>query len=266
MSDFLSVFSIFDIFTSLIPGMIFLTLFGILLPTDILNLWKDLPHDKYVVFFIMCYLVGLMMNNTFYCLMWIRKKFYDFNRVYYKSKWLLKDKDTIDLAEELIKEITKNKEKMNETNEEEKAAFAIKYMLIQLNMNDKNNRKDRLSALADMHGIMAFGFLILSLVQCFQCYRNAKSPILDYRWRIILLIFFFVVSLYRSLDFQHHKYVQTILSYDILRKQCRDMGSDKVASDTHDELENSGDVSASAQNPNTSQDPNPPQVEEMTLS
>ena len=34
MSDFLSVFSIFDIFTSLIPGMIFLTLFGILLPTD----------------------------------------------------------------------------------------------------------------------------------------------------------------------------------------------------------------------------------------
>ena len=49
MSDFLSVFSIFDIFTSLIPGMIFLTLFGILLPTDILNLWKDLLDDKYVV-------------------------------------------------------------------------------------------------------------------------------------------------------------------------------------------------------------------------
>lgn len=32
-------------------------------------------------------------------------------------------------------------------------AFAISYILIQLNMNDKSNRKDKLSVFADMQGV-----------------------------------------------------------------------------------------------------------------
>ena len=72
MDSFVERFDIFDLFTTLIPGIIISTLFGISLSFKYYNLWVSLNNEKYIIFFIFSYLCGVifqelgtMADNTF---------------------------------------------------------------------------------------------------------------------------------------------------------------------------------------------------------
>lgn len=225
MSDFLKVLNVFDIFTNLIPGTICLTLLCILLPNRILIRWIGFPDEKYVVFLILCYFYGMLLNGAFNTIKRYIKKFFDCNKKYYKTSWIYGDKGTKELAERLIKQINiekttpdsgkaiNNKKKGITENE---ASYAIKYMFIKLNMSNKNTRKDKLSALSDMNGVMGLGIFIIIIVQLYYMNVNAEYFLLGYKMRVLFLSIILAILIHRCIDYQHHKYVQTLISYDIL--------------------------------------------------
>ena len=214
MSDLVKSFNVFDIFTNLVPGMMCLTLFAILLPVDVLNKWNELPNEKYTVFIIMCYSYGWLLNGLYNCLKRIIRYFYDCNKKYYKDKWILTDEETRETAKRLIKEINNS-----DSVDKDKASYAIKYMLIALNTSGKNDRKDKLSALSDMNGVIGVGFLLIIISQLCFWRRGFTPELLGYRLRIGILFLVMVIAGCRCCEFQHHKYVQTIISYEYLQKE-----------------------------------------------
>lgn len=63
MESFVEKFNLFDLFTMLIPGIINLTLFGVTLSFGFYNTWEGWGSEKYVVFFIISYFVGIIFQD-----------------------------------------------------------------------------------------------------------------------------------------------------------------------------------------------------------
>lgn len=63
MNSFVEKFNIFDLFTTLIPGIIIFTLFGISFYPVYENIWLGLGDEKYAVFFIFSYLCGVIFQE-----------------------------------------------------------------------------------------------------------------------------------------------------------------------------------------------------------
>lgn len=63
MDSFIEKFNLFDLFTTLIPGIIISALFGISLYSQYDSLWLSLGNEKYVVFFIFSYLCGVIFQE-----------------------------------------------------------------------------------------------------------------------------------------------------------------------------------------------------------
>lgn len=63
MANFVEKFNMFDIFTTLIPGIIISALFGISLYIQYDSLWLSLGNEKYVAFFIFSYLCGVIFQE-----------------------------------------------------------------------------------------------------------------------------------------------------------------------------------------------------------
>lgn len=63
MSKVIERFNMYDLFTMLIPGVIISTLLGISLAFEYYCIWKDWGNEKYVVFFILSYFLGIFLNE-----------------------------------------------------------------------------------------------------------------------------------------------------------------------------------------------------------
>lgn len=63
MDKFVEKFNIFDLFTMLIPGIVISTLFGISLSFKYYDTWSEWGNEKYVVFFILSYLFGVIFQE-----------------------------------------------------------------------------------------------------------------------------------------------------------------------------------------------------------
>lgn len=63
MNSFVEKFNLFDLFTTLIPGIIISALFGISLHFKFNGLWLSLDNEKYVIFFIFSYLCGVIFQE-----------------------------------------------------------------------------------------------------------------------------------------------------------------------------------------------------------
>lgn len=63
MNSFVEKFNIFDLFTTLIPGIIISALFGISLYSKYDSLWLSLGNEKYVIFFIFSYFCGIIFQE-----------------------------------------------------------------------------------------------------------------------------------------------------------------------------------------------------------
>lgn len=63
MENLFEKFNIFDIFTMLIPGVIISTLSCISLSFEFYNQWVDWENEKYIVFFVISYLLGIIFQQ-----------------------------------------------------------------------------------------------------------------------------------------------------------------------------------------------------------
>ena len=63
MNSFVEKFNIFDLFTTLIPGLIISALLGISLYPTYEDLWLGLGNEKYIGFFIFSYLCGVIFQE-----------------------------------------------------------------------------------------------------------------------------------------------------------------------------------------------------------
>lgn len=63
MNSFVEKFNLFDLFTTLIPGIIISALFGISLHFKFNGLWLSLGNEKYAIFFIFSYLCGVIFQE-----------------------------------------------------------------------------------------------------------------------------------------------------------------------------------------------------------
>lgn len=63
MDSFVEKFNIFDLFTMLIPGIIISTLLGVSLSFKYHELWNSWGNEKYVIFFILSYLCGVIYQE-----------------------------------------------------------------------------------------------------------------------------------------------------------------------------------------------------------
>ena len=63
MEEFFEKFNIFDIFVTLLPGIVISSLVGISLSFEYYDMWENMGDEKYLLFFIISYIVGL-----FFCI------------------------------------------------------------------------------------------------------------------------------------------------------------------------------------------------------
>ena len=63
MEKFLEKFNIFDIFTMLLPGIVISSLFGISLSFKYYEIWENWENEKYILFFIISYVCGLIFQE-----------------------------------------------------------------------------------------------------------------------------------------------------------------------------------------------------------
>lgn len=63
MEKFVEKFNVFDIFTMLLPGIIISCLFSISLSFKYYDTWKNYGNEKYVLFFIFSYVLGVIFQE-----------------------------------------------------------------------------------------------------------------------------------------------------------------------------------------------------------
>lgn len=63
MEKFVEKFNVFDIFTILLPGVIISCLFSISLSFKYYDIWKNCGNEKYVLFFVFSYVLGVMFQE-----------------------------------------------------------------------------------------------------------------------------------------------------------------------------------------------------------
>ena len=63
MEKFVEKFNIFDIFTMLVPGIVISCLFSISLSFKYYDAWKNYGNEKYVLFFVFSYVLGVMFQE-----------------------------------------------------------------------------------------------------------------------------------------------------------------------------------------------------------
>ena len=64
MEKIVDKFNIFDIFTMLLPGIVISSLFGISLSFKYYYIWENLGNEKYVLFFTISYVFGLIFKDA----------------------------------------------------------------------------------------------------------------------------------------------------------------------------------------------------------
>ena len=63
MEKFIEKFNIFDIFTMLGPGLIISCLYGVSLSFQYYDIWKNYGNEKYVIFFVFSYFLGIIFQE-----------------------------------------------------------------------------------------------------------------------------------------------------------------------------------------------------------
>lgn len=63
MDKFVEKFNVFDIFTTLLPGAIISCLYGVSLSFEYYDTWEKFSNEKYVIFFIFAYVVGIILHE-----------------------------------------------------------------------------------------------------------------------------------------------------------------------------------------------------------
>lgn len=217
MNSFVEKFNIFDLFTMLIPGIIISTLFGISLSFKYYDLWMSLGNEKYVCFFIFCYLCGVIYqeigtiadNIFFYKILYGGKP---------KEIFLLNNKYEKILGDDIlyndavqVKNFFRNKLIINNikiTDAKQEKQLNAEVFSHCLSMAEKDNitfKADKMLVISEMSRSLFWGFITII---CLNLYMILKHSLYYkfYYFETFCLVILSIIFLHRKVRYEKYRF------------------------------------------------------------
>ena len=213
MEKFVEKFNVFDIFTMLLPGIIISCLFSISLSFQYYDTWKNYGNEKYVLFFIFSYVLGVIFQEigTILDKKYIWKYLYGgepryifLSEDYYKNIFSteLAYKNALDIENYLKKYI--NPEIYESANEKDKNAFIFEYCLNICEMKGITYKADKMFVISEMSRSIFWGCIstiILNMYLIFVC----SYCITFLYYEIPLLVISAIIFFYRKKRYEQYR-------------------------------------------------------------
>jgi hypothetical protein len=216
MDSFVEKFNVFDLFTMLIPGIIISTSFSISLSYEYYDLWKSFGNEKYVGFFIVSYLfgviyqeIGTIFDNLFMYRILYGGKPREMFLTKQKHRKIFKDelsyKDALQIRDYYAKFFNiKNINHMNKKNEKALNSLIFSYCLNTCEKNNLTYKSDKMIVISEMSRSLALG-CISNIVLNLCMIRKYSLHHKFYCIEIIILIILFFIFLCRKVRYEKYR-------------------------------------------------------------
>lgn len=224
MNSFVEKFNIFDLFTTLIPGIIISAFWGISLYIQYETLWFSLGNEKYVAFFILSYLCGVIFHEfgTIADHKFLWKILYGGNP---REVFLSSDNHTHFFEFELsyinalkVKDFFVNYFNIsdpNNFNQRKLDSFIFTYCLNMAETKNLTGKTDKMLVISEMSRSLFWGciftiILDLFMIHFFPCYSQF------YFIEIVVLFILTVIFLHRKIRYEKYRLqilLRTFLMY-----------------------------------------------------
>ncbi len=213
MDSFVEKFNIFDLFTTLIPGIIISTLFGISLSFKYYNLWVSLNNEKYIIFFIFSYLCGVifqelgtMADNTFLYKILYGGKPREIFLLGYRKKAFFNDelsyKDALKVRNYFVNFLSINNDHV--TKKTELNSFIFSYCLNMSEMKKITNKSDKMIVISEMSRSLFWGCIFTIILNIYMIIRYSFFYEFYYVESSILFILS-LIFLYRKIRYEKYR-------------------------------------------------------------
>lgn len=226
MEKFIEKFNIFDIFTMLLPGIAISCLYAISLSYKLYDIWKNCGGEKYLIFFIFAYIIGLILQEigtildqkfTWRYLYGGEPRQIFLSENYYKKIFdnELEYKNALKIKKYLKKYV--NSDTFRNENEKAQNSLMFEYCLNICEMNGITFKADKMLIISEMSRSICWGcistiilnlILILFFLPC-PAFLYYEIPILmavaiiflirkkryeQYRFRIMIRLFLIYIE------------------------------------------------------------------------
>ena len=226
MSDFLEQFNSFDLFTNVIPGIIIATLFGILSPERYLTMWKDFPKEKYTLFFVISYLLGIVLyelsllyrkavNERLFC---CDPSAIVFNKNDPERLRFLRNSYTCMLADNVLNTVVEL-DALKESDHKEKrdirelSMFTVAYCLSKISESNKSKKLEKMGIISDFSRELVVGMVFILLSQIIWLGTGELQLSFHRTIYCALLVFMIVCFHKRALRYQRYRLTMLIRCY-----------------------------------------------------
>lgn len=210
-------FNIFDLFTMLIPGVIISSLSCISLSFVFYEQWINLGNEKYIIFFVISYLIGItfqqigdIIDNK--CLY---KIIYGGNP---REIFLLKDKrtkvlnnelaykDVLNIKRYLVDLLKINIEKIKTIEQQKQLNTRIfAYCLNIIEVKGISFKAEKMLVISEMSRTLSLGCIFIILLNLFVV-LYFRIHYTFYFVESIILLFLSGIFLYRKIQYEKHRY------------------------------------------------------------
>lgn len=209
MSDFMEKFNIFDIFTMLIPGVVFWCSIGVVLSLNECEWWKRLGNQRYVYFLVASYVIGIVLQEigTIFDKLFLHKLLYGGQQ---RKTFLTKENWKKSFSNECMYKIGKEIKKsvikqMGHRNvaEEEINLFVFSYCVNYLEKRNLNSKVDKMLILSEMSRSFMYICLIIFGVLEYKIFFG--EGYWGYRIAKVVTLIFFCIFLLRKYRYEKYR-------------------------------------------------------------
>lgn len=203
MNKFLDKFGLFDLFSTLIPGIWLSYLIIFLGPSELLSLWNKYGSEKYFIFFVVSFVLGeFLLGLGDY----IEKDILDkhlrrnlFDSDIFKNK-LFEKKIFDSLVKTIIKKTDLNKFEI--IKNKDFSDFIVSYCVSFLELNGANNKEDKMMVKYEMNRSFFLAGIIVIIEQIF-IFKEVSICYLVLR--IIILMSLSIIFRFRMIRFERYR-------------------------------------------------------------
>ena len=213
MEKFLEKFNIFDIFTMLLPGIVISSLFGISLSFKYYEIWENWENEKYILFFIISYVCGLIFQE----IGTVFDKIFMFKILYGgepRKIFLLESRHTKIFDDELsYKNALRIKQYLNDyinietsenVNEEKLNSLMFAYCLNICEMNGLASKADKMIVISEMSMSLFWGCIATIILNVIMIFAFSCHSLFLYG-EIPFLIMIAIVFLSRKRRYEQYR-------------------------------------------------------------
>lgn len=217
MESLFEKFNIFDLFTMLIPGVVISTLLCVSLSFKYYSKWDNIGNDKYVIFFVLSYLYGIIFQQVGNILdkKIIYKIIYGGNP---REIFLLKNnynklldnkfayENALEIKKYIIKHFNINVKNIEDTNQEKKLnGYIFSYCLNIIETNNLSYKADKMLVISEMSRSLSLGSMFIIILNIFMLFHyNLYHKF--YLAESILLLILSMIFFYRKIQYEKYRY------------------------------------------------------------